>query len=328
MGWLRNIVSVALPGIPQSIDAVNDVVSGKVPALPKNPLPLPDGVVDHLVNPRLQAIWDENRHAEADKLNGMLRDARKSIGDFISGAQDILSGDFSQGLHNIADSATRGVSAGAGAAMLDLRRHVSAVQMLTPIERAGRGLTGPERAYLDNIFKGSVDLDAIRIKEGSAGVGSIGNDHPFTSGNLIYTKKSPDSPEGWDAGLSEADRRKKWLELLAHEVTHVWQFQHFGSSYQANSLAHQLTGGLFEFEGEVKPTKDKTPGKTEYNWMIGMDEGKSWRQLNVEQQAKLVEMAAKAGMFEDETAIFMDDQGKNRTAYIRAAITQLRAGNG
>lgn len=91
------------------------------------------------------------------------------------------------------------------------------------------------------------------------------NDRPFTSGNTIYLK---------DHGPSHPEH----MSTLVHEVTHVWQHQHGGSDYKLEALWAQSFG-----EG--------------YVWQNGVAEGKSWVELNPEQQAQLIQDAWDAGYF-------------------------------
>ncbi len=94
-------------------------------------------------------------------------------------------------------------------------------------------------------------------------------------------------------------------DLLDHESTHVWQFQHGGDDYMGEALYGQSLG-----EG--------------YDYQQGIDEGKSWSELNPEQQAELIQEAYKNGFFDTG----MWSGRPDLTAYMNDVLTQLRAGNG
>ncbi len=322
MGWFRNLVSVVLPGVPQTFDAFGQIADGKLP-IPKNPLPLPDPVVDAIVPDRVKAAWEEHIEGENDKFRGLWNDAKGSVGDFFTGVGEIASGDFSKGAGHIWGSATRGVTGGIGVGLIDVRRNVAVVQTLIGTEAETRRLTGPEREALVRVFGDSIDPDAIRLKVGGAGIGSI-NDRAFTSGNTIYMKKDPNRAEDWPAHYTPEQRQAAWVELLVHESVHVWQFQNFGSSYQANSLGNQALSPAVP----NVPTVDGHVLPNEYNWMIGQDQGKGWEELNDEQKAELIEMAWEHNFYNDASARLVDDQGRDRTEYIREGMRKLRERRG
>jgi hypothetical protein len=321
MGWFSNVVSVILPGVPQTFEALGKIGDGELP-LPTNPLPLPDPVTDYVLPDRAKNYWNEHLLAENDKFHGLWNGGIKSVGDFFTGVGEIFSGDFKKGAGHIIESAVGGAESGIGIAAIELRGKIAGIQNLQT-----RGLTGPEREYLTSIFGDSIDLDKIRIREGDAGLASTvskwgGKDRALTDGNTIYMKKSPDNPADWPEGYTAEDRQKGWLELLAHESTHVWQFQNFGASYITDSLVNQI----FPPAIADQHTINGRPLKNEYDWMAGMDAGKSWEDLNPEQQAELIETAVKFGFFPDPSKGHMaDDQHVDRTAYIQEAIRKLQA---
>jgi hypothetical protein len=266
-------------------------------------------------------FWDEHANMENDKFHAVWNGGYRSVGDFLTGANDIVHGNFRDGLHHIADSAIRVASDGVGIAALEVRGVVAGLWKLET-----RGLDDEEKAYLKQIFGDSLDVDSIRVHEGKAGPASWISDRPFTSGHTIYMKKDPNNPADWPAWMKPEDRKKEWLITLAHESTHVWQFQHGGASYQAESIFHQY---VWPEAASTIPTKDGlAPESNAYNWMIGMDQGKSWEDLTVEQQAELIEDAARYGLFDDPNAKFVDDQHHDRTAFIRQGIENLRHGIG
>jgi hypothetical protein len=130
----------------------------------------------------------------------------------------------------------------------------------------------------------------VRIKAGFAGVFSL-SDRPFTHGHAIYTKGRPLT-----------------TELLLHELTHVWQFEHAGADYMTRSLVAQTRGDA-------------------YDWSKAVAEGKSWSELNPEQQAQLVQSAYAHGFFDGPNKQLVIG-GSDYSAYARSALAQLRAGEG
>jgi len=60
--------------------------------------------------------------------------------------------------------------------------------------------------------------------------------------------------------------------LLAHEMTHVWQFQRNGPGYIGESGFDQIEGG-----------------RDPYDWHAAVVDGVPFSQMGVEQQAELVE---------------------------------------
>ncbi|MCU0693371.1 MAG: DUF4157 domain-containing protein [Polyangiaceae bacterium] len=168
---------------------------------------------------------------------------------------------------------------------------VSGLQTMAYLEPSGRRLHDEEMRLARRIFGSSVVLDAVRIKEGSAGAFSV-NNRPFTLGNAIYTKG-----------------RKADASLFIHEMVHVWQNQRGGPDYALKALAAQAGDG--------------------YNWEKAVAEGKSWAKMNVEQQAQLIEDALDAGFFdgqvEEEASHRFVQNGVDHSNPLRQALRELRA---
>jgi hypothetical protein len=136
-------------------------------------------------------------------------------------------------------------------ALLVLGRLMGWLQVLLRLEPKGRGLTPEERALFEDIFQGSVRLDPVIIKEGRIGILGI-TGRAFTLGNWIY------SP----GPLSR--------DVLLHELVHVWQFQQEGRGYITRAIWAQWLGGGYD---HITPRK----------------KGRTFRQLNPEQQAQWVQ---------------------------------------
>jgi hypothetical protein len=179
-------------------------------------------------------------------------------------------------------------------------RVISAVQTMVGLEPPGRELTSDEIATLRSVYGDSIDYSQIRIKEGSSGLFSVAG-RALTQGNTIYV------PPG-ELPLSK--------DTLVHEATHVWQYQHGGTDYMAEALWGQNFG-----EG--------------YDFSKGIDEGKSFSDLNPEQQAELVQQAYLSGFFDPTSPNFgtfrytrSDGTTVDYTDYLKKAMDQIHSGEG
>lgn len=228
-------------------------------------------------------------------------------GDF-SGAWNDFKNNFSNGIQNIGGGIIKGtVQAVADTFIVGLNGFVSATQTLVGAEPPSRGLNESETAALRSVYGDSMDYSQIRIKEGHLGIAN--GLAPHTIGNTIYI------PEGW-LDPNSANYQTNRNDLLVHEAAHSWQYQNGGTDYIGESLWNQFkgwaTGGdrnaAYEFE---QPIKD----------------GKSWAELNPEQQAHLIEEAYHQGLFNDPNARFVYN-GNDYTDYVRGAIAEMRAGRG
>lgn len=140
---------------------------------------------------------------------------------------------------------------------LELRYPANEVFVLrTPRFLAGEGvpLTPAERKVSEDLFENSLDHDAVRIA-----FLHVKSDWAMTWGNVIRFSNSTYG-----------------MGLLAHELMHVYQFQHFGSGYISKSLNAYACAYV------------KT-GKSAKARAYELVEGKSLFDYNVEQQAEIVE---------------------------------------
>ena len=104
---------------------------------------------------------------------------------------------------------------------------------------SGRALTSAERAIADGVFGASIDLARVRL---------IPTDvlEYRTVGNNIRVPRD----------FTVAD--EYMTQTLIHELTHVWQYQHGGTSYISHSLQTQIAGALrgnrnFAYDYALKP---------------------------------------------------------------------------
>ena len=171
-------------------------------------------------------------------------------------------------------------------------RAISAIQTLIGVEPVGRKLSEDEITELRKVYGDSIDYSQVRIKEGNAGLFSLSG-RAFTHGNTIYIPP---------------DNMPMSKDLLVHEMGHVWQHQTGGTDYMSEALAGQYAGDGYDFEK-------------------GIQEGKSWSELNPEQQAELLQQAYKSGFFDSPGRRFTYN-GTDYTDYLNEALRQVRAGQG
>lgn len=171
-------------------------------------------------------------------------------------------------------------------------RLVSAVQTLLGMEPVGRKLTAAEITELRKVYGDSIGYGRVRIKEGNAGLLSLGG-RPFTHGDLVLV------PSRW-LPLS--------TDLLVHELGHVWQHQNGGTDYMSEALWAQRFGDGYDFEK-------------------GLKEGRDWSELNPEQQAELLQVAHASGFFNGASGTFVYN-GVDYTAKLQATVRQVRSGQG
>jgi hypothetical protein len=245
------------------------------------------------VAPRL---WDGIRGLGTgimDSVTSAFRNIGEGLGTFAGGVGKLFKGDFSGGFKDMGMGLLKTfVQTPVDALLLTGGRAISAIQTLVGLEPVGRKLTDDEIETLKKVYGNSIDYSKVRIKEGDAGLMGAGGT-AFTHGNTIYIPKD-------SLPLKE--------DLLVHEMGHVWQHQNGGSDYMSEALWAQKVG-----DG--------------YDWQKGVAEGKSWSELNPEQQAELLQDAQLNGFFANENGKFEKD-GVDYTQYLKDALKQVRAGQG
>lgn len=220
----------------------------------------------------------------------------RRLGGIVAAAAS-LAGAVAAGVAGLACRPRDLPAATAGALIVVLGKVVALGQAAVRPRRC-RPPTDEERALLTAVFRGSVDLRAVRIVPGPAGVFGASR-RPFTLGSTIYLKD---------------DTRPA---TLVHEGAHVWQYQHLGSRYTADALWAQY---------RVRPSA--------YRWEHELDRGRrAWREFNREAQAQFLEdiAAAAPGLFADDPArqrVRFTLGRADHTELARATVAEVRATTG
>ena len=183
-----------------------------------------------------------------------------------------------------------------GGTLLLLGKVIAGLQELLGIG-GKRELLPLEVRLLNNVFRGSLDLDRVRIVEGKAGVASwFKNGRPFVLGNTIYMKGPTNNREA----------------VLVHEAVHVWQYQHLGPQYICKTLAAQLYYSI----------ASSMPGieRDAYDWESETEAvGLQWTRLNWEAQGKFFEHLYASGTLVD---VYGSSLNNSKGAYFHAQPPQ------
>jgi hypothetical protein len=114
-----------------------------------------------------------------------------------------------------------------------------------PTSKSERPLNSAEIAYVDRIFHGSVDYTKVRIGKGGI---TTAFKAARTIGNTIHL---PDF--AFIKGSMELE--PEISDVLVHEMTHVWQYQHRGWTYAPAALWAQIThlrGGAYDWRPDAQ----------------------------------------------------------------------------
>jgi hypothetical protein len=166
-----------------------------------------------------------------------------------------------------------------------------AVQAAARLGRApSRGLNPAEHDLAAPVFQRSLDFSRITVRAPVRGLVGI-------SGRAFVIE---------DAIFVPATYLPLLPAVLVHELVHVWQHQHGGHGYIADSLHAQFLG-----EG--------------YALARAAAEARPWHALNCEQQATLIEEAFSQGFFRGRPVLVA---GRDVTPWATRAVEELRAGRG
>lgn len=171
------------------------------------------------------------------------------------------------------------------------RAAARAVQAAAKLSGApSRPLNQAERGLAEPIFENSLDLFKVTVRAPVKGlVGITGRAFVIEDAIFVPAAYLPLAPP-----------------VLIHELVHVWQHQHGGHGYIADSLHAQFLG-----EG--------------YALARAAAEQRPWYALNCEQQATLIEEAFSQGFFTGKPVMLGHHDA---TRWAEAAVQELRSGRG
>jgi hypothetical protein len=171
------------------------------------------------------------------------------------------------------------------------RAAARAVKAAATLSRApSRPLSQAERALAEPVFQHSLDLFKVTMRAPVKGlVGITGRAFVIEDAIFVPATYLPLAPP-----------------VLIHELVHVWQHQHGGHGYIADSLHAQFLG-----EG--------------YSLGRAAAENRPWYSLNCEQQATLIEEAFSQGLFAGNRVLLGTHDA---TDWAEQAVQELRAGRG
>jgi hypothetical protein len=138
-----------------------------------------------------------------------------------------------------------------------------------------RPLNDQEVRVLRRVFGDGISYEPVRLVRMAPFIAQINGSRAFVLGNTLNL------PERNFVAIS----RGQQMDLLVHEATHIWQYQHQGWGYVAEALWAQGFG-----DG--------------YDYVKALRAGKPWRKMNPEQQAQLIQDAFRGRYFDAPGARF------------------------
>jgi hypothetical protein len=233
---------------------------------------------------------------------GVLRNLWWAVKCFARGLGALLTGKLSTGGHELLRAVLKLVQLPLEVLLSLGGRVLSGVQTLLGLEPVGSRLAPRQLTELRKVFGDSIDYERVRLKVGRLGLLSLPG-RPFVLGHTLYVPR--DIPRTDSAALQLP------MHLLVQQMGHVWQYQAGGTDY----VCETLWGGWF---GEGS------------DWRTVLDAGRSWGELDPEQQVRLLKVAyARSGYFEAPGQRFVDeDTGVDYTGQLTRALEQLRARKG
>lgn len=181
-------------------------------------------------------------------------------------------------------------------------RVLSGVQTLLGLEPVGCGLGAKQLTELRKVFGDGLDYSRVRLKVGRLGLLALPG-RLFVLGHTLYVPR--DIPRSASGALLLP------MHLLIRGVGHVWQYQTGHTDHVCETLWAWWFG-----DGS--------------DWRSALDEGRDWRELDAEQQARFLQVAyARSGYFVAPGQRFVDeDTGKDYTKQLEASLEQVRSRRG
>ncbi len=192
------------------------------------------------------------------------------------------------------------------------------IQGVADIAQVGLGLAPPSRALtpdeitlLKEVYGDSIDYESVRIKFGGPLNADI-NGRARVIGNTIYMPSSDANQPLFNTDAAGNKTLSEYGQTLFHESGHIWQGQNGGGDYIHKALWGQIAGDGYDYQKAI-------------------DQGKSFAQMNPEQQGdylskKLAPVLLNPGDAESN----MRDAGwsEPEIAYALDALDHLKNGSG
>ncbi|PTL84876.1 hypothetical protein [Vitiosangium sp. GDMCC 1.1324] len=181
-------------------------------------------------------------------------------------------------------------------------RLLSGAQTLLGVEPVGCRLAAKQLTELRKVFGDGLDYERVRLKVGRLGLLALAG-RPFALGNTLYVPR--------DLPRKESGAGQLPMHLLMRGMGHIWQYQTGGTDHVCETLWARGFG-----DGA--------------DWRTALDEDRSWRELDPEQQARFLQVAyARSGYFLAPGQRFVDeDTGVDYTRQLEAALEQVRTRRG
>jgi len=233
---------------------------------------------------------------------GVLRNLWWAVKCFARGLGRLLTGRFSTGGQELRRGVLKLVQLPLDVLLSLGGRVLSGIQTLLGIEPVGSRLTPRQITELRKVFGDSLDYERVRLKVGRLGLLSLAG-RPFVLGHTLYVPR--------DIPRTDSAAFQLPMHLLIQEMGHIWQYQAGGTDYVCETLWSPWFG-----EGS--------------DWRTALDAGRSWGELDPEQQVRLLKVAyARSGYFEAPGQRFVDeDTGVDYTGQLARALEQLRTRKG
>ncbi len=179
------------------------------------------------------------------------------------------------------------------------------------LSTARRGLTSAEIAYARDVYGDSIDYGPIEItRDSMASTGA-----PKTLGNTMHLVSN------WGGAIFKSGDdnllTNKGMELMIHEMGHVWQYQNGGLAYIGDSLWSQLKGWI---SGGSR--------NAAYDWRSAHDAGLAWNTWNPEQQAEAIEHYNTCLRAANTTPPTASTDQYNDLKILKPYMEKVRAGEG
>jgi len=257
----QRVMNGFVDGAQDTLDGVSHLLPDPVGSVARQVIDRGADVFRTVANTSFELVRDGFRLATELPLN---------FGkDLVKVGDDLIHGNFKEAAKDFGGAFVHAGGRLVGTAVDMIGRSVqgaaSIVEVSTGLQPPSRKLTEQEKDILRKVYGDSVDLDAVRIVEGGPLNADI-NGRARTIGNTIYM------PSGYGAKdlVDSKGNLTETGKLLCHETGHVWQSENGGGDYISKALYGQLFGDGYDYQKAI-------------------DDGKSFDELNPEQQAEYIE---------------------------------------